>query len=148
MSLFDFARDFGRKVFDRDEVAAEKIKQHLEATLSPIRNLNVEFNDGIVTLEGSCATDGDRNLAILTAGNIQGVRKVVADTLTAPPPKPDKPEPKFEVYEIVRGDTLGAIAKRYYGSAGKYTQIFEANRSIIDDPNKIYPGQKIRIPLD
>ena len=42
----------------------------------------------------------------------------------------------------------GGIAKKYYGSAGKYMKIFEANRDIISDPNKIYPGQKIKIPLD
>ena len=44
------------------------------------------------------------------------------------------------------GDTLGAIAKRFYGNPSKYTKIFEANKDIISDPNKIYPGQKIRIP--
>jgi len=72
----------------------------------------------------------------------------VADDLRAPEPKPEEPEEKAEVYEIVSGDTLGAIAKRYYGKASMYTKIFEANRDIIEDPNKIYPGQKIRIPLD
>ena len=46
------------------------------------------------------------------------------------------------------GDTLGAIAKRYYGNASKYMKIFEANKDIISDPDKIYPGQKIRIPLE
>ena len=55
---------------------------------------------------------------------------------------------KFEVYEIVSGDTLGGIAKRYYGNASQYTRIHEANKELISDPNKIYPGQKIRIPLD
>ena len=148
MGLFDFARELGRQVFDRDDVAAEKIRKHLETTLSPIENLDVEYDDGIVTLSGKCASEGDRNLAVLTAGNVAGVKQVVADKLTAPPPKPEKPEPKFEIYEIARGDTLSAIAKRYYGSASKYMRIFEANRNIIDNPDKIYPGQKIRIPLD
>ena len=63
-------------------------------------------------------------------------------------PKPEEPEEKSEIYEIVSGDTLGGIAKKYYGKAGAYMKIFEANRDIISDPNKIYPGQKIRIPLD
>jgi nucleoid-associated protein YgaU len=149
MSLFDFARDLGRKVFDRDDVAADNIKQHLETTLTPIKNLTVAFQDGVVTLCGECRSKGDRDLAILTAGHIAGVNQVVATELTAPAPKPAAPpEPKFEIYEIVRGDTLGAIAKRYYGNAGKYMRIFEANRNLIEDPNKIFPGQKIRIPLD
>ena len=89
-----------------------------------------------------------RDQAILLAGNIKGVKKVIADDLKAPPPKPEEPEEKAEFYEIVSGDTLGEISKKYYGSAGKYMKIFEANRDIITDPNKIYPGQKIKIPLD
>ena len=51
-------------------------------------------------------------------------------------------------YEIVSGDTLGGIAKRYYGKASLYTRIHKANEDLIPDPNKIYPGQKIKIPLD
>ena len=89
-----------------------------------------------------------RDQAVLIAGNIKGVEKVIADDLKAPPPAPEEPEKKAEIYEIVSGDTLGGIAKRYYGKASAYMKIFEANRDIIDDPNKIYPGQKIRIPLD
>lgn len=149
MSLLDFARDLGRQVFDRDDVAGEKIKQHLETVLTPIKNLDVKYDDGVVTLCGECRSQGDRDLAVLTAGHIAGVKQVISNELTAPAPKPAAPpEPKFEIYEIVRGDTLGGISKRYYGAAGKYMRIFEANKNIIEDPNKIYPGQKIRIPLD
>ena len=149
MSILDFAKSLGRQVFDRDDVAAENIKQHLEVSLSPIDNLTVEYDDGVATLCGSCGSQADRDMAILTAGNIQGVQQVIANDLTAPAPKPEAPpEPKAEIYEIVSGDTLGGIAKRYYGNAGQYMKIFEANKNIIDDPNKIFPGQKIRIPLD
>ena len=49
---------------------------------------------------------------------------------------------------VQRGDTLSAIAKEYYGDAMKYPVIFEANRPMLKDPDLIYPGQKIRIPLD
>ena len=55
---------------------------------------------------------------------------------------------RVEYYVVQSGDTLGAIAKRFLGNAMKYPQIFEANREVIKDPNLIYPGQKIRIPLD
>ena len=48
----------------------------------------------------------------------------------------------------MKGDTLSAIAKKYYGDANKYPRIFEANREVIKDANLIFPGQKIRIPLD
>ena len=148
MSFLDFAKDIGRQLFDRDELAAEKIKQHLEVSLTDIKDLDVEFDDGTVTLCGECLSEADRSQAVLIAGNVQGVSKVVADKLTAPAPKPEEPEEKAEYYEIKSGDTLGAIAKRYYGNAMQYTRIFEANRNVIEDPDRIYPGQKIRIPLD
>lgn len=148
MGLFDFVKDVGRQLFDTDAEAADNIKQHLEVKTTGLSNLEVEFDDGVVTVCGDCTNAAVREQAILIAGNVQGVTKVVADDLNAPEPKPEEPEEKAEVYEIVSGDTLGGIAKKYYGSASKYMKIFEANREIISDPNKIYPGQKIRIPLD
>ncbi len=148
MGLFDFVKDVGRQMFDTDDEAADTIKQHLEVKTHGLSNLEVDFDDGTVTICGDCTNQAVREKAVLIAGNIQGVSKVVADDLRAPEPKPEEPEEKAEIYEIVSGDTLGAIAKRYYGNASKYTKIFEANKDIISDPNKIYPGQKIRIPLD
>ena len=148
MSFLDFAKDMGRQLFDRDDLAAEKIQEHLEIQLTSVKGLDVQFDDGTVTLCGECMSPADRDQAILIAGNVQGVEKVVADDLTFPPPPPEEPELKIEFYEIQRGDTLGAIAKRYYGNAMDYPRIFEANRNVIEDPDKIYPGQKIRIPMD
>jgi len=148
MSFLDFAKDMGRQLFDRDDVAAEKIKQHLEIQLTAVKDLDVAFDDGVVTLCGECMSPADRDQAILIAGNVKGVEKVIANDLTFPAPKVEEPEEKVEFYEIKRGDTLGAIAKQFYGKAGLYTRIFEANRGVIENPDKIYPGQKIRIPLD
>jgi nucleoid-associated protein YgaU len=148
MGLFDFVKDVGRQIFDTDAEAADNIKNHLEVKTYGLSNLDVKFDDGVVTLCGDCKNEAVRDQAILIAGNIQGVTKVVADDLKAPEPTPEEPKEKAEIYEIVSGDTLGAIARRYYGKASAYMKIFEANRDIIDDPNKIYPGQKIRIPLD
>jgi len=148
MGLFDFVKDVGRQIFDTDAEAADNIKQHLEIKTTGLSNLDVQFDDGTVTICGDCKNQAVRDQAILIAGNIQGVEKVIADDLKAPEPKPEEPEEKAEIYEIVSGDTLGAIAKRYYGNASKYMKIFEANKDIISDPNKIYPGQKIRIPLN
>ena len=147
MGLFDFAKDIGRQLFDTDAEAADNIKQHLEIKLSGIRNLEVEFDDGVATLCGDCPNEATRTSAILIAGDVKGVEKVVADKLTFPAPKAEEKE-EFEIYEIVSGDTLGGIAKRYYGKASLYTRIHEANKELIPDPNKIYPGQKIKIPLD
>lgn len=147
MGLFDFARDVGRQLFDTDAEAADNIKQHLEIKMTGIKNIDVKFDDGVATVCGDCDNQAVREQAILIAGNVKGVQKVVADGLKAPAPPPEKKE-KVEYYEIVSGDTLGGIAKKYYGNAAKYMRIFEANKGVISDPNKIYPGQKIRIPLD
>lgn len=75
------------------------------------------------------------------AGNVRGVTKIKADGLTAPPA-----ENKVAYYTIVSGDTLSKLARKYYGDAGAYPRIFEANREVIKDPDLIYVGQKIRIP--
>ena len=148
MSLFDFAKDVGRQLFDTDAEAADNIKQHLDIKLSGIKNVTVEFDDGVATICGDCINEAMRSNAILIAGDVKGVQKVVADGLTFPEPKLEEQQESVEYYEIVSGDTLGGIAKRFYGSASKYTRIHEANKELIPDPNKIYPGQKIKIPLD
>lgn len=147
MGLLDFAKDVGRQLFDTDAEAADNIRQHLDIKLSGINNLSVEFDDGVATLCGECVNEATRNSAILIAGDVKGVERIIADDLTFPEPPPEEKE-KFDVYEIVSGDTLGAIAKRFYGKASLYTRIHEANKELIPDPNKIYPGQKIKIPLD
>ena len=162
MSFLDFARDVGSKLFARDDEAARKIKDNLDASLTDATKIDVAFDDGCVTLSGECDSQKTKELAILLAGNVKGVGRVEADDLvptavmTPPPqsaapsgaaPAPQASVESVEYYEIKSGDTLSAIAKRYYGKASAYMAIFEANREVIEDPNKIYPGQKIRIPL-
>ena len=147
MGLFDFAKDVGRQLFDTDKEAADSIKQHLDIKLSGVKDLDVTFDDGVATICGECINEATRNSAVLIAGDVKGVEKVVADGLTFPEPKEEEKE-RVEYYEIVSGDTLGGIAKRFYGKASQYTRIHAANKELIPDPNKIYPGQKIKIPLD
>ena len=149
MGLFDFAKDVGRQLFDTDAEAADNIKQHLEIRTSGISNIEVQYDDGVATICGDCINQATKDNAVLMVGNIKGVEKVIADDMRVPPPaKEEEPEEKSEIYEIVSGDTLGKIAERYYGKPSEYMRIFEANREIIEDPDRIYPGQKIRIPLD
>ena len=148
MSLFDFAKELGRKVFDTDAEAADNIREALNIRMTGLKNLAVEFDDGVCKLSGECPDENTRNLTVLMTGDMKGVEKVIADDLTFPEPPPEEEKPKFEIYEIVSGDTLGGIAKKFYGKAGLYTRIHEANKELIPDPNKIYPGQKIQIPLD
>lgn len=147
MSLLDFAKDVGRQLFNTDAEAADNIKQDLEIKLSGIKDLDVKFDDGVATICGECVNEATRTSALLIAGDVKGVEKIIADGLTFPEPAEEEKE-KIEVYEIVSGDTLGGIAKRFYGKASLYTRIHEANKELIPDPNKIYPGQKIKIPMD
>ena len=143
MGLFDFARNIGKKIFGSEDEAPEKIKQHIEEDNPGINGLEVAIKDGVVTLSGEAESNEAMEKAVLMAGNLKGVSEVKAEGLTAPP----APVP-VEYYEIKSGDTLSAIAKKYYGKASAYPRIFEANREVIKDPDLIYPGQKIRIPMD
>jgi nucleoid-associated protein YgaU len=142
MGLFDFATSFGKKLFDRSDEGADKIKQHIEKEGVKIEGLNVILKDGVVNLSGNADSADTKEKAVLLAGNVQGVTQVVADNLQAPPQKA-----KVDYYVIKSGDTLSKLAKQYYGNAQEYPRLFEANREVIQDPNLIYPGQKIRIPL-
>lgn len=143
----DFVKDVGRQMFDTDAEAADTIKQHIDVKMTGVRNIEVDFDDGVCTITGECDNQRTKEQAILIAGNIKGVSKVEADGLRAPEPKAEEVS-KDEFYEIKSGDTLGAVAKQFYGKSSAYMKIFEANKDIISDPDKIYPGQKIRIPRD
>ena len=142
MGLFDFVKEIGHKLFNRDEEAAEKIKKHIEALNPGITGLEVNYTNGVVSLSGQAASAEAMEKAVLMAGNVQGVADVKIDGLQTPPVKE-----KVEYYIIKKGDTLSAIAKQFYGKANDYPKIFEANREVIKDANLIFPGQKIRIPL-
>ena len=69
----------------------------------------------------------------------------MADDKT-PAPGAAADNPYTQTYVVQAGDTLSKIAQRYYGDATLYTKIFEANRDVLKDPNRIAPGQKLRIP--
>jgi nucleoid-associated protein YgaU len=69
----------------------------------------------------------------------------MADDKT-PAPAAAADNPYTQTYVVQAGDTLSKIAQRYYGDASLYTKIFEANRDVLKDPNRISPGQKLRIP--
>ena len=143
MGLFDFVKEIGNKIFNRDDEAAEKIKKHLEDSNPGIKNVGVTYEDGVVSLSGDADSLEAMEKAVLIAGNVRGVSEVKVDNLKRP-----AEEIKIEFYVIEKGDTLSAIAKRYYGDFKLYPRIFEANREVIKDPDLIFVGQKIRIPLD
>lgn len=143
MGLFDFVKDIGNKLFNRDADAAEKIKTHIQDSNPGVQDLAVQFNEGVVSLSGNADSAEAMEKAVLMAGNVKGVSEVEADGLSAP-----QPQTEVEYYVIQKGDTLSAIAKQYYGKANDYPRIFEANREVIKNPDLIFPGQKIRIPKD
>lgn len=143
MGLFDFFAETGKKLFGNDDEAADNIKQHIEADNPGVQNLGVDYQDGVVSLSGNADSMEAMEKTVLMAGNVKGVSEVKADAMQVPPA-----QEKVEYYVIQSGDTLSALAKKYYGNAGDYPRIFEANREVIKDADKIYPGQKIRIPLD
>jgi nucleoid-associated protein YgaU len=145
MGLFDFVRNIGNKLFSRDDEASQKIKEHIEANNPGIKNLEVKYDpaSGKVSLTGEAASPEAVQKAVLMAGNVQGVAEVAVDEVRGAVAE----AVKAEYYIIKSGDTLSKIAKQYYGNANDYPKIFEANREVIKHPDKIFPGQKIRIPL-
>jgi len=174
MGLFDFASDIGKKVFGiGDADAAEKIKQDIEANNPGIENLEVIIHDETVCqLKGTCKSAEAKEKAILMAGNMKGISGVLAGRLQVEgDPVPVSSENAsgtmeqseeldtqhdvaFEAssgtqyYTIESGDTLWGIAAKLLGNGSKYPEIFEANREVIEDPDKIFVGQKIRIPAN
>jgi nucleoid-associated protein YgaU len=143
MGLFDFVKDIGQKVFNTEAEAPEKVKDYIEAENPGVQDLEVSVQDGVASLSGTADSAQAMEKAVLMAGNIQGVTEVKADNLTAP-----AATEKVEYYVIKSGDTLSGVATKFYGNGSLYPRIFEANREVIKNPDLIYPGQKIRIPLD
>ena len=142
MGLFDFVKNVGADLFGKDKDEAQAINKLITESLGgKIKNLQVVYEDGTVTLAGECDSQASREKAILLSGNVKGVENVIADQLSAP-----EEETMLDYYTVVSGDSLSKIAKRYYGDAMKYPVVFEANKEVIKDPNLIYPGQKLRIP--
>jgi len=144
MGLFDFATDLGKKLFGDDDDPAEKIQEHIEEDNPGVDGLKVEVVDGVAKISGKAKDQSIFEKAVLMAGNIFGIKEVSAGELEVA----ETSDAKVEFYVIEKGDTLWAIAKQFLGNGARYTEIFEANREVIKDPDLIYPGQKIRIPLD
>ncbi len=140
--LFDFAANIGKKVFGKGEdsaKASEKLKQHIEKNNPGVTGLQVAVNDQVAAISGSASDAAAFEKAVLIAGNVEGVGRVEAAGLQGSAGQ--------SVFVLVaEGDTLWGLAERELGSGARYTEIFEANREVIEDPDLIFPGQKLRIP--
>jgi nucleoid-associated protein YgaU len=165
MSLIDFVKDAGEKLFGAGKAKAA-MQQAAAAPTDPavVKTANDAAGDAIleyikvqgltatgltVTYDGATTTASVFGVApdqmtkekiVLCCGNVSGVSKV-NDNMSV-----DQSEPEATYYTVVSGDTLSKISKNNYGDANKYMKIFEANKPMLADPNKIYPGQVLRIP--
>jgi nucleoid-associated protein YgaU len=155
MGLISFIKDAGSKLFGKKKaepqaanVPAELTEEQkkvmaLKGEVSrlgiPVSGLSLALGES-VTVDGETETNADREKVILALGNVAGVA-VVEDKIRV-----RNPEPEATFYTVQKGDSLSLIAKAQYGDPMKYNAIFEANQPMLDHPDKIYPGQKLRIP--
>ena len=165
MGLFGFIKDAGSNIFGgKDEAEPTKpLSQHVRENGIDPSNLKFKFNQNVVVVSGSVATQEEKEKVVMIVGNVKGVGQVddqIAVGSQQPTPTAEDaatssateggdatPEDwKSDTYTVKSGDTLSGIAKKVYGNAGKYMVIFEANKPMLSDPNKIYPGQVLRIP--
>jgi nucleoid-associated protein YgaU len=153
MGLLDFVKEAGAKLSGkeakREKAEAEAFEelrkgntlmQHVFAMGLKIDEMKITYDDGIATIKGTCPSQEEKEKILLTVGNVAGVAQV-DDRIVV-----EKPEPEATFYTVVSGDSLSKIAKAQYGDAMKYPVIFEANKPMLTDPDKIYPGQVLRIP--
>ena len=160
MGLFDFVKNAGAKIFDREEKAPaptaqkrdvapaeleamkrRKALENLLASLSlEVEGLKIDVAGDTATVHGMVDDQAEREKVILAVGNVVGIARV-DDRLEA-----KKKTPEAQMYTVVAGDSLSKIAKKFYGNANQYNVIFEANKPMLKDPDKIYPGQVLRIP--
>ena len=157
MGLLSFIKEAGEKLFggssaqaatpaanpaDANAAASAAIKTYIDKQNLGIPNLMVLFDgaSGKVTLQGDAPNQEASEKASLAAGNVSGVVSVENLLVVA------TPADEAQYHDVAKGDTLSAISKKYYGDANKYNAIFEANKPMLSHPDKIYPGQKLRIP--
>lgn len=162
MGLIAFIKDAGEKLFGKsatpapaadpaaakaasdaaNRTAGDAIATYIGAQGLTAAGLAVEFDgaSSSVTVSGEAADQAAKEKIILCCGNVAGVERV-SDLLTVATPA----DPS-QWHTVVRGDTLSAIAKKSYGNANAYPKIFEANKPMLSHPDKIYPGQMLRIP--
>lgn len=148
MGLFGFASNIGKKIFGKGDNEAQKLQEHIATNNPGVENLAVEVKDGVATIKGDAKNPEALEKAVLMAGNTLGIEEVKADeiTISGQPAQLDQYNNDEEYYIIEKGDSLWKIAEKAYGNGANYNAIFDANREVIEDPNKIFPGQKIRIP--
>ena len=130
-------------VAELNATAGAAIAKYIASQNLNAQNLNVAYDGAskTVTVTGVAPDQATKEKIVLCCGNVHSVAKV-DDQLTVA----QAASPAAALYEVKAGDTLSKIAKTVYGDANAYEKIFEANKPMLKDPNKIYPGQQLRIP--
>lgn len=147
MGIFDFVKNVGKKLGigdDEEAPDADSLKKELDSHSLGTDGVKVEVVGDKAVLKGVVSDQSVFEKAVVAVGNTLGISKVEAGelTLAAEPAK----DPVF--YTVKKGDNLWKIAEANYGKGkgSKYPVIFEANKPMLKDPDKIYPGQVLRIP--
>jgi len=165
MGLLDFVKDAGEKLFGMGKAKAAmqeaaaapadeaKIKAAndaaADAIVAYIGSQNLSATGMVVSFDGASSTVTVYGIApdqatmekiVLCCGNVAGV--VAVNNMMSV----DHSEPEATYYTVVSGDNLSKISKANYGDPNKYMRIFEANTPMLKHPDKIYPGQVLRIP--
>ena len=136
MGLIDFVKSAGKAlgIVDIDAITKEIEGHGLKGS-----GLDIKVNGDKVVIEGMPSKPDEREKIIAAIGNIEGIA-AVEDKMDG--------EAKGEFYTVKSGDTLYGIANSVYGNGSKYPQIFEANKPMLEHPDRIYPGQVLVIPKD
>jgi nucleoid-associated protein YgaU len=125
-----------------NQTAATAIEAYIATQNLSADGLHVEFDGASMTatVSGTAADQSTREKILLCCGNVHGVAQV-NDLMTV-----IQPAEESRFHTVAKGDTLSAISKTYYGTPNQYMKIFEANKPMLSNPDRIYPGQLLRIP--
>jgi nucleoid-associated protein YgaU len=145
MGLIDFVKNAGEKILGGTEAQAapaDALHKELEKHGLDTSNVKIAVDGDKVHVTGTAPTTEHAEKIAVALGNTVGVQTVQNDI------KPAAPAPQSKFYTVKNGDTLWAIAETEYGKGqgAKYHAIFDANRPMLKDPDRIYPGQVLRIP--
>tara|TARA_B100000929_G_C15505697_1_gene418765 strand:+ start:1158 stop:1646 length:489 start_codon:yes stop_codon:yes gene_type:complete len=156
MGIFSFIKDAGKKIFGIDkskskevgtdnevkenEKASRKLEQTIKDLNLKVENLKIHIENDMAVVSGKALDQANREKIILVVGNSEGISQV-DDKMDV-----ENTEPEAVFHTVERGDTLSKISKEHYGDPNQYPLIFEANKPMLQDPDKIYPGQVLRIP--
>ncbi len=145
MGLFNFVKEAGEKLWDSVSGAGEEQSKKLQDYIHKLGlpgsdKVDVKVDGDKASISGDSISQELKEKILVAAGNVAGITSVEDNVKVAE----NATEAKF--YTVKSGDTLSGISKAVYGDANQYNKIFEANKPMLTHPDKIYPGQTLRIP--